>query len=128
MTSTNTRGLFFLFAAFHLVWALVVYNFPSAVAHWLTNGSFDQIPSAKSYALVIGFMGVLGVAAALYPQATKRFLWIPLVLKVYEMLYAWIFVADMLLNPRMIFHLSMNGVLWLVIWILAWRRVVKSAS
>lgn len=125
MQSMATRGLFFLCAAFHAVWALLVYALPSSIARWITLG--DSSVVAPYYVYTVTLVVIASLIGALYTHTFRKLLFLILVLKSIEMLAAFWGLAGAQYTPRLIFHLVMNGVLWQAILGVALWRVRKQA-
>jgi hypothetical protein len=124
MVTIATRGLFFLCAAFHAVWALLVYALPSSLARWITQGTLTEVAPYYFYTALL--VALASLAAALYAEAFRKVLFVVLLLKLMEMAAAYFGLAGGQFTPRLFFHLMMNGVLWLGILGVALWKVWKS--
>jgi hypothetical protein len=116
ITPAHLRGLLFLSSGFHAIWTMAVYLVPGSIARWLSMGQNSSIPFSSTYFFLVLVISMIGLSGALYPQRLRLILWILPVLKGIEMYFSYLFIAEAAHNSRILFHLTGNGLIWLVLY------------
>ena len=128
ITAAHLRGLLFLSSGFHAVWSIAVRFVPGSLAHWLSQGATREIPSESLYLGLSIVITLVGLSGALYPKLLRKFLWLLPILKLTEMTYTYLIIANQVFNPKLGFHLIANGLLWLVLYVYVINHIPQTKS
>jgi hypothetical protein len=128
ITAAHLRGILFLGSGFHAIWSIAIRFVPGSLAHWLSEGATREIPSEGLYLCLSILITLVGISGAMYPQKLRKFLWLLPMIKLAEMIYAYLIIANQVFNPKLGFHLIANGLLWLVLYVYVVKHIPQSKN